>query len=57
MQLMVALHRSGRSVEALSSYLDWRRTLTDAWGIEPGRAIQQLWHDIRLHAADLEIAA
>ena len=36
MQLMVALHRSGRSVEALASYVDWRRTLMDAWGIEPG---------------------
>jgi DNA-binding SARP family transcriptional activator len=56
MQLMVALHRSGRSVEALSSYLDWRRTLMDSWGIEPGRDIQQLWNDIRRHAVELEIA-
>jgi DNA-binding SARP family transcriptional activator len=56
MQLMVALHRSGRSVEALSSYLDWRRTLMDSWGVEPGRAIQQLWNDIRLHALDPEMA-
>jgi hypothetical protein len=52
---MVALHRSGRSVEALSSYLDWRRTLTDSWGLEPGRAIQQLWDDIRGHRLDLEL--
>src|SRR5436190_1750758 len=56
MQLMVALHRSGRSVEALASYSDWCRTLMDSWGIEPGRAIHELWDDIRKHAPDLEIA-
>jgi SARP family transcriptional regulator, regulator of embCAB operon len=56
MQLMIALHRSGRSVEALSSYVDWRRMLMDSWGIEPGRAIRQLWDDIRLHAPDRELA-
>jgi DNA-binding SARP family transcriptional activator len=55
MHLMVALHRSGRSVEALSTYLDWRRTLKATWDLEPGQAIQQLWNDIRLHAPDLEI--
>jgi DNA-binding SARP family transcriptional activator len=56
MQLMVALHRSGRSVEALSTYVEWRRTLLDSWGIEPGRAIRQLWDDIRVHAPELELA-
>ena len=55
MQLMVALHRSGRSVEALASYVDWRRTLMEAWDIEPGCAIQQVWDDIRLQAPELEI--
>jgi SARP family transcriptional regulator, regulator of embCAB operon len=54
MQLMIALHRSGRSVEALASYVDWRRTLMDSWGVEPGRAIQQLRDDIRQHAPRLE---
>jgi hypothetical protein len=43
MQLMVALHRSGRSVEALPTYIEWRRILTDSWDIEPGPAIRQLW--------------
>lgn len=57
MQLMVALHRSGRSVEALASYVDWRSALMESWGVEPGRAIQQLWEDIRLHAPRLEVAA
>jgi DNA-binding SARP family transcriptional activator len=55
MQLMVALHRSGRSVEALGSYVDWRRTLIDAWGIEPGCAIRQVWDDIRLQTSELEV--
>jgi len=55
MHLMVALYRSGRSVEALSTYLDWRRTLKATWDLEPGQAIQQLWNDIRLHAPDLDV--
>ena len=53
--LMVALHRSGRSVEALSTYLDWRQTLEATWDLEPGQAIQRLWDDIRLRAPDLEV--
>jgi len=55
MHLMVALHRSGRSVEALSTYLDWRQTLEATWDLEPGQAIQRLLDDIRLHAPDLEV--
>ena len=55
MHLMVALHRSGRSVEALSTYVDWRRTLIESWDIEPGRAIQRLCDDIRRRAPELEI--
>ena len=56
MQLMLALYRSGRSVEALASYDDWRRTLMNSWSLEPGRDIRQLWDDIRLHAPGLEVA-
>jgi DNA-binding SARP family transcriptional activator len=55
MQLMVALHRSGRSVEAIATYVDWRRTLEADWGIEPSRAIHQLWEDIRLQSPGVEI--
>jgi DNA-binding SARP family transcriptional activator len=55
MQLMLALYRSGRSVEALASYDDWRRTLVD-WSLEPGRDIRRLWDDIRLRAPGLEVA-
>jgi DNA-binding SARP family transcriptional activator len=57
MQLMLALYRSGRSVEALASYDDWCRTLKDSWSVEPGRDIRQLLDDIRLHAPGLEVAA
>jgi DNA-binding SARP family transcriptional activator len=57
MQLMVALHRSGRSVEAISTYIDWRRTLIDSWNIEPGRAIERLCADIRRRAPELEIVS
>jgi len=55
-QLMLALYRSGRSVEALASYDEWRRTLKDSWSLEPGRDIRQLWDDIRLQAPGLEVA-
>ena len=56
MQLMVALHRSGRSVEALSSYAEWRRTLVESWDMEPGREIRELRDDIRLQAPGLAIS-
>jgi DNA-binding SARP family transcriptional activator len=56
MLLMAALHRSGRSVEALSTFVEWHRTLSDSWGIEPGRPIRVLCDDIRRHAPELEIA-
>jgi len=55
MKLMVALYRSGRSFEALSTYLDWRRTLMDSWGIEPSTAICRLRDEIRRQAPALEI--
>jgi DNA-binding SARP family transcriptional activator len=47
LQLMLALHRSGRSVEAVAAFLDWRRFLAEAWGLEPGTAIRELCDEIR----------
>jgi DNA-binding SARP family transcriptional activator len=41
-QLMLALYRSGRQVEALQVYQDARRTLVEELGIEPTRALQEL---------------
>jgi DNA-binding SARP family transcriptional activator/tetratricopeptide (TPR) repeat protein len=40
--LMLALHRSGRTSEALAVYAETRRRFTDELGIEPGRELQEL---------------
>ena len=56
MQLMIALHQAGRSVEALTTYAEWQRTLMESWGIEPGQAIRQLRENIRRHESELEDA-
>jgi DNA-binding SARP family transcriptional activator len=45
-QLMTALHRCGRRVEALSAYRDVRQTLVDELGLEPGADLQRLHQDI-----------
>jgi DNA-binding SARP family transcriptional activator len=47
-QLMLALYRSGRQVEALEVYADARRELVEALGIEPAEGLR------RLHRAVLE---
>jgi DNA-binding SARP family transcriptional activator len=41
-QLMLALYRSRRHVEALQVYQDTRRWLVDNFGIEPGAELQRL---------------
>jgi DNA-binding SARP family transcriptional activator len=45
-QLMLALYRSGRQADALKTYHEGRRSLVDELGIEPGRALQQLYAQI-----------
>ncbi|WP_231648192.1 AfsR/SARP family transcriptional regulator [Saccharothrix sp. NRRL B-16348] len=42
-QLMLALHRSGRSSEALQHYDALRRTLADELGTDPGKPLQDLY--------------
>ncbi|MFP5319770.1 MAG: BTAD domain-containing putative transcriptional regulator [Acidimicrobiia bacterium] len=41
-QLMLALHRSGRSAEALAAYQEGRRLLRDELGLDPSEALRQL---------------
>jgi DNA-binding SARP family transcriptional activator len=56
-QLMLALYRAGRQAEALKAYHDGRRLLVDELGIEPGRALQQLYAQILRQERILEPGA
>jgi branched-chain amino acid transport system substrate-binding protein len=53
-KLMLALYRSGRQTEALDVYADARRTLVEELGLEPGRDLQRLQHQILAHDPELE---
>ncbi|WP_199926048.1 AfsR/SARP family transcriptional regulator, partial [Streptomyces sp. NRRL S-495] len=44
--LMLALHRSGRTAEALTAYQEARSALTAELGVEPGAALQELHRGI-----------
>jgi DNA-binding SARP family transcriptional activator/DNA-binding beta-propeller fold protein YncE len=48
-QMMLALYRSGRQVEALDQYRDYRRTLADELGLEPSPAMRALEQAILSH--------
>ncbi len=52
-QLMLALYRTGRQADALSTYREGRAALIDELGIEPGQELQSL-HDAILQG-DLEL--
>ncbi|GAB3949030.1 AfsR/SARP family transcriptional regulator [Streptomyces sparsus] len=45
-QLVMALHRSGRRAEALRSYENLRRLLSDELGVEPAAELQCLYLDL-----------
>ncbi|MEU9479543.1 BTAD domain-containing putative transcriptional regulator [Streptomyces sp. NPDC048191] len=45
-QLMCALHRCGRLVEALEVYHEYRRLLVNDLGLEPGRLLQEVHHRV-----------
>lgn len=48
-QLMLALYRSGRQVDALATYADARRHLADELGLDPGPALSALETAILRH--------
>jgi SARP family transcriptional regulator, regulator of embCAB operon len=48
-QLMLALYRSGRQTEALDVFHHARRRLASELGLEPGRALRQLYQAILVH--------
>ena len=54
-QLMLALYRSGRQVEALRAYQRARRTLTDELGLEPSQELTQLERAILRQDATLTL--
>ena len=53
-QLMLALYRSGRQVEALESFQQARRLLTDELGLEPSEALKDLQRAILAHDPSLQ---
>lgn len=54
-QLMLALYRSGRQVEALSVYRDTRRVLTEELGLEPSPMLRRLEQAILVADASLDL--
>ena len=46
---MVALYRDGRQADALATYHRARNRLADELGLDPGRHLQQLEHQILVH--------
>ena len=55
--LMIALYRDGRQADALATYQRVRNWLADELGLEPGRYLQQLEHQILVHDPSLGVAA
>lgn len=51
--LILALHRAGRSIEALETFDAWRGLLQVTWGLEPSRAVSQLVDEVRADAPSL----
>jgi predicted ATPase/DNA-binding SARP family transcriptional activator len=53
-QLMLALYRSGRQVEALTAYREARRVLADEFGLEAGEELRRLERMILLQERALD---
>ncbi|HVE46850.1 MAG TPA: BTAD domain-containing putative transcriptional regulator [Acidimicrobiales bacterium] len=56
-QLMLALHRRGRSADALARYQEGRRLLRDELGLDPSDALQQLEGAILRQEETLHVSA
>jgi DNA-binding SARP family transcriptional activator len=56
-QLMLALYRSGRQVEALDAFRAARSALVDELGLEPRRELRELQQSILRQDAALDLAA
>ncbi|MEV8515454.1 AfsR/SARP family transcriptional regulator [Dactylosporangium sp. NPDC051484] len=56
-QLMLALYRCGRQVDALALYRRVRNRLLDGYGLEPGPRLQALERAILNHDTALDLAA
>jgi DNA-binding SARP family transcriptional activator/pimeloyl-ACP methyl ester carboxylesterase len=56
-QHMLALYRSGRHAEALSSYQTFRRALAEELGIEPSASLRELERQILQQDPSLELRA
>jgi peptide/nickel transport system substrate-binding protein len=56
-QLMLALYRCGRQAEALEAYQQFRRSLAEELGLEPGPSIQRLELSILSRERSLDRAA
>jgi DNA-binding SARP family transcriptional activator/pimeloyl-ACP methyl ester carboxylesterase len=56
-QHMLALYRSGRHAEALTSYQAFRRTLSDDLGIEPSASLRELERQMLRQDPALELQA
>jgi DNA-binding SARP family transcriptional activator len=54
-QLMLALYRSGRQVDALAGYQRLQRLLDEELGLEPGRPVQALHQQILRADPDLDL--
>jgi YVTN family beta-propeller protein len=56
-QLMLALYRAGRQAEALEAYQEFRRSLSEELGLEPGPAVKRLELSILGRDPALDLAA
>ncbi len=56
LQLMTALHRCGRRVEALAAYRAVRRRFVEELGLEPGAALRELHQDILAGSSEAPVS-